>query len=139
MIDQLIVSMSIVSQQLLPILGAAVLIFLILFLRRGIEFVNECTKRVKQLETTVQGVDQSIEKMQAPLDTVVKVSNSVNRVHDSTEAAVKQAVSFVASNLGSVSSKIHSEPVKTDEEAEPEIQKEEKSQMTEGEDLNVRE
>lgn len=102
MTDALLISLNNVCTQLIPILGAAVLIMLMVFLKRCISLVEECTCRVKQLETTVKGVDQSIEKIQAPLDTAVKVSGSVDRMHDSAEAAVKQTVSFIADNLGTI-------------------------------------
>ena len=99
LVDDLIVSLRDISQLLLPTLGAVTLIFLILFIRKCIELVKEMTKRVAQLETTVKGVDQSIEKIQVPLDTVVKVSTSVDKVHDSAESAIRQASGFLSSNL----------------------------------------
>jgi len=102
MTDELLISLNLVCNMLLPILGSAVLIMLIVFLKRCIALVDECTQRVKQLESTVKGVDQSIEKIQTPLDTAVKVSGSIDRMHDSAEVAVKQAVSFVSNNIGTI-------------------------------------
>lgn len=137
MIDELIVALSTVSKQLLPILGAAVLIFLIVFLRRCIRLIEECTNRIKQLESTVKGVDRSIEKIQAPLDTAVKVSHSVDKVHDSTEAALKQAVSYVASNLGTIKDSLIKGKPESDEKQEAEESGKEEVVKTEGEDQNV--
>lgn len=102
MIDELLISLNLVCKQLIPVLGSAVLIMLMIFLKRCISLVEECTQRVKQLESTVKGVDQSIEKIQSPLDTAVKVSGSIDRMHDSCESAVKQAVSFVSNNMGTI-------------------------------------
>lgn len=132
MVDDLIMALKTVSEQLLPILGAVVLICLILFLVKCIKFIVECTKRVQQLETTVRGVDQSIEKMQAPLDTVVKVSHTVDKVHDKTEAAVKQAASFVSANLENLK-----EYIKPERQEESQEKAENSCFMTEGESSNV--
>ncbi len=136
MIDQLIETLSMVCGQLLPILGAAVLIYLILFLKKGIEFLQECTGRMKQLESTVKGVDESIEKIQAPLDTAVKMSHTVDRLHDSTEAALKQAVSFVAENFGSIRDNLVKSKPASEAGAEEGL-KAKDGQKTEGEDWNV--
>lgn len=102
MVDQLITALNVVCTQLLPILGAAALLFGILLLKRCIVFIDECTKRVKQLETTVQGVDQSIEKLQAPLNTVVKVSETVDNAQQSAVTCIKQVASYVSDTFGTV-------------------------------------
>lgn len=102
MVDQLITALNVVCSQLLPILGATALLFTILLLKRCTVFIDECTKRVKQLETTVHGVDQSIEKLQAPLNTVVKVSETVDNVQQSAASCVKQVVAYVSDNFGTV-------------------------------------
>lgn len=102
MVDQLITALNVVCSQLLPILGATALLFIILLLKRCIVLIDECTKRVKQLETTVQGVDQSIEKLQAPLNTVVKVSETVDNAQQSAATCIKQIATYVSDTFGTV-------------------------------------
>ncbi len=105
MVDQLIYSLKEVSQQLLPILGAVVLIMLIVVLKKLISFINECTLRMKQLESTVKGVDTSIEKLQEPLNSVVKIAHGVDKAYVSTENALKGAAAYVVSSYESYQAK----------------------------------
>ena len=55
---------------------------------------------------TIDLVDQSIEKVQAPLDTVVKVSSSVDKAHDATISAAKDAKEFISKNAGEIKDKV---------------------------------
>ncbi|MBQ2583408.1 MAG: hypothetical protein II577_05865, partial [Erysipelotrichaceae bacterium] len=56
--------------------------------------------------TTIDLVDQSIEKVQAPLDTVAKVSGTVDKAHDATLLAVKDAKEFVVKNAGDIKERV---------------------------------
>ncbi len=105
MVDQLIFSLKEVSEQVIPILSAVVLILIILLLNKCIAFIGECTNRMKQLESTVQGVDKSIEKIQEPLNTAVKVSHGIDKAYDSTENALKSAATYVVSSIENLQSK----------------------------------
>ena len=55
---------------------------------------------------TIDLVDKSIEKVQAPLDTAVKVSGTVDKAHDATLVAAKDVKEFVVKNAGEVKDRI---------------------------------
>ncbi len=100
--DQLLLDLQVVSTQLLPILGAVVLIFLCIFLKKLWTLIESITATVKSLDPTIKLVDQSIAKVQAPLDTVVKYSNSLDKVHDKTAEAFGKAADFASENIDSL-------------------------------------
>ncbi|MEG0076326.1 hypothetical protein [Anaerorhabdus sp.] len=103
------------SVQLLPVLGVIVLIFLCVLLVKLINFVKTLENSVNDLSGTMKLVDKSIEKVQAPLDTAVKLSHTVDEVHDKSYAAVKQAGEYVSENMGLVKNyvneKLNKKPV----------------------------
>ena len=97
--DQLLLDLQNVSSQLLPILGAVVLIFLCIFLKKLWQLIESITATVKGLDPTLQQVYQSIVKVQAPLDTAVKYSHSLDKVHDKTAEAFGKAADFASENI----------------------------------------
>ena len=86
--DALLLDLQKVSEQLLPIIGAVALIFVCILLKRAAEFVEELTKTVKDLKPTIQKVDESMEKIQGPLDTAVKLCKTVDNVHEKTTTSM---------------------------------------------------
>ena len=97
--DALLLALQNVCSQLLPIVGALALIFLCILLKKVWTLINQITVTVKSLDPTIKLVDQSIEKVQAPLDTAVKVSHTVDQVHDKTVDSVNKAAQFVNENI----------------------------------------
>jgi len=97
--DDLLLALQNVCQQLLPILGAAVLIFLCIFLKKLSDLIVQITATVKNLGPTLAKVDDSMAKIQAPLDTAVKYSNSLDRVHDKTSRLMGKATDFATKSL----------------------------------------
>ncbi|MBR2990521.1 MAG: hypothetical protein IKF51_03560 [Solobacterium sp.] len=100
--DALIHDLAIVSREILPILGALVLIFLCVLLKKCWALIDGLTGTVKNLDPTLRKVDDSIAKVQAPLDTVVKYSNTLNDVHDK----VLDGFTRAAENAGDKSGKL---------------------------------
>ena len=99
MIDELFVALANVSDELLPILGALALIFLCVLLKKLCNVVDSLNQTVKNLDPTIQLVDKSIEKVQAPLDTAVKYSHSLDKVHDKTAEVFGKATDFASDNI----------------------------------------
>lgn len=97
--DALLLALQNVCSQLLPIVGALALIFLCILLKKVWTLIDQITITVKSLDPTIKLVDQSIEKVQAPLDTAVKVSHTVDQVHDKTVDSVNKAAQFVNENI----------------------------------------
>lgn len=123
--NELLEAAEIVSAQLLPIIGVIALIFLCILLSKATKLLVSLTSTVKNLDGTMKRVDTSIDKAQVPLDTAVKISKTVDEIHDKSYTAVKQASEYVVENLGVVKSYVNEkmnsntkgqQETKTDEE-----------------------
>ncbi|MBR2761290.1 MAG: hypothetical protein IKD66_08965 [Solobacterium sp.] len=82
MLDTLLLDLASVCRQLLPILGALALVYLCILLRHAWKMVDSLTETVKNLDPAVKNVNLSMDKVQAPLDTVVKYSHTLDEAHD---------------------------------------------------------
>ena len=121
--DAFIVAFRDLSRDLLPILGAVCLVCLIILLVKLIKVMSSVDSTLLKTHTTIELVDRSIEKVQAPLDTVVKVSGTVDHACDATVNAVRDAKEFVVRNAGDIKERviefIHEEPKSEEELKEP--------------------
>ena len=97
--DALLLALKNVSEQLLPMIGAVVLFYLCLVFKKLSKLLDTLSKTVDNLEPTIKLVDQSIEKVQAPLDTAVKLSHTIDNVHDTTVESVSKASVYVTENM----------------------------------------
>ena len=108
---------------LMPILGAACLVCIIVLLIKLIKLIDNVDVTLSKTHGTIDLVDRSIEKVQAPLDTVAKVSVTVDKAHDATVTAAKDAKEFLSKNAGEIKDKviaiINETPDKVDELKEP--------------------
>ncbi len=102
MIDALFMDLGTVARQLLPILGAVALVYLCVVLRRLSKMLDEVTVVVKNLDPTVKSVNQSLEKVQAPLDTVVKYSHTLDDMHDKTVDSVQKMAESASTGVDRV-------------------------------------
>ncbi|MBR2067511.1 MAG: hypothetical protein IJ875_04535 [Solobacterium sp.] len=114
--DEFIVASGNLANQLLPILGAIALVFLCIMLSKVWKLLDSLTQTVKGLDPTLRLVDKSIEKVQAPLDTVVKYSHSLDNVHDKTADAMSKAADFANENMDSIKGFVKDKISKKDEE-----------------------
>lgn len=121
--DDLLLALQNVSQQLLPILGAVALIFLCILLRKIVALVESITATVKGLDPTLRLVDKSIEKVQAPLNTAVKYSHTLDKVHDKTAETFGKAVDFASENIDNLKGFV-AEKLPKEEEVEAEVTEE---------------
>ena len=121
-VDELLVALKDFSNLILPTLGAVALIALIVLMIKCIALVKEATNRIKELQPTLQSVDKSIEKIQAPLDTAVNLAHSVDKAQQQAEQAIHQASAYLGEQLDHLKaslasmkadrvSKVESEPV----------------------------
>lgn len=102
MLDALLADLEVVCGQLLPILGAVALIFLCILLRKLWKLIEAMTVTVQNLDPTLRKVDQSVEKLQAPLDTAVRLSHSVDKVQARTEEAFGKVSEFAADSISNL-------------------------------------
>ena len=116
--DALILDLQVVCSQFLPILGALALVFLCILLNKLGKMVVAITKTIENLQPTLDKVDSSVEKIQAPLDTVARLSHSVDKMQDKTSAAFEKAANFAQESIENVKeyaqNKVQSEPQKED-------------------------
>lgn len=122
--DDLLLALQNVSQQLLPILGAVALVFVCILLKKIVDLVESITATVKGLDPTLRLVDKSIEKVQAPLDTAVKYSHTLDRVHDKTAETFGKAVDFASENIDNLKEFVAEKLPQEGEAEEAEAEKE---------------
>ncbi len=121
--DAFILAFRNLCSDLLPILGAICLVCLIILLIKLIKVLSSVDETLLKTHVTIDLVDRSIEKVQAPLDTAVKVSSTVDKAHDAAINAVKEASDFIVSNAGEIKEKVLSY-IGSDDEKNAEEEKE---------------
>lgn len=93
--DQFLESLSEVSKLLLPIAGLVVLVVLILILINVLKAVKKLPDTLNNVDTILNGVNSSIDKLQGPLDTVSSVSKSV----DTANNALNTVIGFASQQI----------------------------------------
>ncbi len=104
--DQFIGAAYILSIQLLPIIGVAVMIILIVVLAKIIKLIDKTVSTLDRSHGTLDLIDKSLEKVQVPLDSAVKVSKTVDEVHDATVKAVKDSAAYLRKNRDEIRQKV---------------------------------
>lgn len=97
--DQFIEFFSELCSKLLPIVGVIVLIYIILLLRKIIQFFVSLQKTMVTVDSTVSVVEEQIRKLDAPLNTVTEFSQTLDNLHEMSQNAVKSALLALISNL----------------------------------------
>lgn len=110
--DALLLALKNVSEQLLPILGAVVLFYLCIVFKKLSVLLDSLSKTVDNLSPTIKLVDQSIEKVQAPLNTAVKLSHTIDDVHDKTIDSVAKATTYINENMDDIKTYVNDKVVK---------------------------
>lgn len=95
MLDELLITLSTVCNYLLPILGAALLIYLIIFFRK---LVATMTK----LDAVVLDLTQKMTKLDEPLNTVVRLSATVDNIHTASIKGTNAFIDFVIANFSNI-------------------------------------
>lgn len=80
--DALLVSLNYVSTQLIPILGAIALILLAFALKKLGDVLSKAVTIVQQLSTTIDLTNESMKKIQKPLETAEKMSISAMNMQE---------------------------------------------------------
>lgn len=108
----------IICSQLLPILGVVVLILLMVLLYEVIKIVKRVNTTLDKAHLTIDLVDDSLTKVQSPLDTAVKISGTVDKAHDATVKVAKDARDFVVKNAEVLKGKVNEAMSKKEKEEE---------------------
>ena len=104
--DAFILAFKNLCNDIMPILGAVCLVCLIILLIKLIKMVKDVDITILKTHGTIDLVDKSIEKVQVPLDTVAKVSTSVDKAHDATIVAAKEAKNYIDKNGNTIKEKV---------------------------------
>lgn len=104
--DELLISLANFSETLIPILRAVVLLCVIILLVKIIKVMANLNVTLDKSNTTIDLLDESIEKVQAPLDTAVKLSKSVDKAYDTTVKVIDSTKDFVEKNAGDIKDKL---------------------------------
>ena len=104
--DAFILAFKNLCNDIMPILGAICLVCLIILLIKLIKMIGDVDITLLKTHGTIDLVDKSIEKVQAPLDTVAKVSSTVDKAHDATLIAAREAKDFISKNAGDIKDKV---------------------------------
>ncbi|MBR5291225.1 MAG: hypothetical protein IKU28_09590 [Erysipelotrichaceae bacterium] len=121
-VDELLYALRDFSNLILPTLGAISLIALTVLFVRLAGLVKEATLRVKELQPTIQNVDKSIEKIQAPLDTAVNLAHSVDKAQQNAEEAMHQASVYISEQLDKLKTNLQALKSEKDAKSEPVVQ-----------------
>lgn len=101
-------SFSYLCKELLPILGVIALIFLIIFLFKLIKLIISLDVTVNKTHGSIEMVEKSLDKVQAPLDTAVNVSKHIDDACEATGKAINDAKDYVSKNLDNIKNKVSS-------------------------------
>ena len=104
--DSFIIAFRNLCNEIMPILGATCLVCVIILLIKLIKVMSSVDVTLLKTHGTIDLVDTSIEKLQAPLDTAVKVSETVDKAHDAPIEAAKEVKDFVVENAGDIKEKV---------------------------------
>ena len=77
--------------------------------------IDTINQSVQKLDPTIKDVEKSMEKLQAPLDTAVKYSHSLDKVHDKTSEVLTKATDFASENMNKFQTAMEEKMKKEDE------------------------
>lgn len=101
-LDQLLNLTSVVAGKLLPILGAAALVFLVIFLRKLIAVMVSADDAVKTMKTTLDIANRQLEALDKPMHTLNELSETVDNVHEASKNVLRSVLVALIDNVGSV-------------------------------------
>ncbi len=99
-LDQLLNLTSTVSGKLLPILGATVLVFLIVFVRRLILVLTSTNEAIHSLKKTLDSAGKQLDALDKPMQTLNEISETVDNVHEASKSVIRSLLSSVIDNVG---------------------------------------
>lgn len=101
-LDQLLNLTSTVAQKLLPILGAAALVFLIIFLRKLIALLVTSNEAAKTMKMTLESANRQLDALDKPMHTLNELSETVDNVHDASKNMLRSVLTTIIDNMGDI-------------------------------------
>lgn len=96
------------NQILIPTLIAVLLIALIIFVFKLANLLTRLGLVIDKTDDTVVSLNKSIEKLQSPLDTAVKLSNAVSGAHDGVVKAIDKTKDDLVIGIDHLKAKLQS-------------------------------
>lgn len=87
-----------VSVQILPILGAAVLIFLLVIMKKVFDILKQASKTMERLDKTLDVVDDAIVDVSASLRTVRSITNGIDAASALATHSIASLAKIVVEN-----------------------------------------
>lgn len=120
-LDTLLNLTSAVAGKLLPILGAAVFVFLIIFLRKLIALLISANDAMGSLKSTLDSANKSLDSLEKPMQTLNELSETVDNVHEASKNVMRGVLTALIDNIGTLISMISGKSEELNEAAEKEI------------------
>ncbi len=102
MLDNLLITLYDVAKLLLPIAGVVVLIALAVLIFKIIKVVNAIPVTMGKVNDTIDTAQASIQKLEAPLETIVGISNTVDVINKSATGVVSSIASYTMQNSDAI-------------------------------------
>lgn len=102
MLDNLLITLYDVAKLLLPIAGVVVLIALAILIFKIIKVVNAIPVTMGKVNDTIDTAQASIQKLEAPLETIVGISNTVDVINKSATGVVSSIASYTMQNSDAI-------------------------------------
>lgn len=101
-LDQLLNLTSVVAGKLLPILGAAAFVFLIIFLRKLIALLISANEAMGSLKSTLDSANKQLDALDKPMQTLNELSETVDNVHEASKNALRSVLTSLIDNIGAI-------------------------------------
>lgn len=102
MLDDFLISTHEVAKLLLPILGVIVLIALAILIFKVIGIVKALPETLFKVNETIDTTNDSIKKLDVPLNTIIGISGTVDAVNKSATGVVSSLVDYTIKNSDSI-------------------------------------
>ncbi len=92
--------------ELLPIVGLIVLVLLMFVLIKLIKLLGSIEVTINKTHGSIGKVEETLTKIQTPVDTAVKVSLNIDKACDATVKAIDDTKEYVSKNVGAIKGKV---------------------------------
>lgn len=116
--------------KILPVVGVVLFIYLVVLVHRLLQVLGSVHKAVDSANQTIHEVEIQVRKLDGPLQTATEISDSVSKVHQMSEHAIKTIALMMVENFSAIkeylNSFLHKEDPKDEDVEKEEILQEEK-------------
>ena len=104
--DSFISSLYEICNLLLPMIGVVVLVVLIITLVKVGRLLDTVNDTVEKTQGSIKLVEATLDKVQEPVETVVKVTKSIDKAHDASVKAIDDAKVYVNKNIETIKGRV---------------------------------